>query len=247
MKPLSRATPSRDGMNEGAPLAHPVVLSQKSGGWTVPLVCLTLMIGAAMLAATLQRTLADQERAAASRLRSLQAQAVAEGLLSRTLALLDESSAVDERCRVTAPQASLTPHSTQMPQPTGASAPGFRERMLQVGARLSCRVALHGEPGPGAWECQCTSATVATPSGMHQEGRTPPPLAQADLRIEAGPGDLLRAVVQAQVLETPGTSAVELGSAALPEDTPVWRFSVLLQADPRGVWREKAGSWNDLP
>lgn len=191
-------------------------------GWVVALVCLTLMAGSALLATVLQQTLSEQERAATARWQALQAQAAAEGLLARTLALLDESGSVDDRCLV-------------VNNPGGGARP-LAPRLMVAGAQITCSIGLLGEIGPQAWSCQCPGSTPAG-AAMPPPAPTDPDTAVATLRIESTGSGALRAVVQAWVVRSTGSHAVT---------GPSWQFSVLLKQDGTGVWREVIGSWNDL-
>ena len=200
------------------------------GGWAVPLVCMALMAGAAVLAAALQQTLSDEERMVRIRWQSLQAQAVAEGLLSRTLALLDEAGSVDEACRV----ASTTPV---------APAERFAQRAVKAGSTIVCRVQLHGDPGIRAWSCQCPPATAPTaPASRSSPSSTSSTSVLAQLRLEAASAPMLRAVVTAAVTEGQVPTATLEGQSG-----PAWQLSVLLKPDASGTWRQVVGSWNDVP
>ena len=207
------------------------------GGWTVPLVCMALMAGAAGLAGALQQTLSDQERLSRVRWQSLQAQAVGEGLLSRTLALLDESGTVDEACRVTAVG----------PVPIGER---FAQRMVKAGTVIACRVDLQGAPGIQAWSCQCplgSSATAATSgatsanaSGSSSTSANASVWAQ--LRMEPAAAPMLRVVLMAAVTDVqPFAASLDVHSG------PTWQLTVLLKPDASGAWRQVVGSWNDGP
>lgn len=225
------------------------------GGWALPLICLALLTGSSLLAAALQQSLIEQERIAELRHERLQAQALAEGLLSRVWALIDDPRAVDAACRTMPSVAG--PDGAASPPGVAASGSRFSERLLQTGRSLGCHLMLQGHWDVEAWHCDCRLGDPAV-GGMPDAAADStaavgnlgaPSRGYAELKVEST-DEGWRLVVQACALRpsaggypaTCGSGGGGGGPAAL-----IWRASVRLKPDPQGRWREVAGSWTDLP
>lgn len=189
-------------------------------------VCMGLMVATAVLAAAVQQSLGSREDALGQRWRRLQAQALAEGILHRTLVAFDDAQALDAGCQPTAAG-------------VGAGAQTFADRMRHAGAMLSCQVELQPPDDRAGWRCTCTGglpedeAVSATGHGW---------VGWASLTVAAAPGagPMLQLLAEACVRPRRDPAGCEMPAS---RGQGHWRESLLLDQTADGRWKPVVGSW----
>lgn len=218
-------------------------------GWAVPLMCLVLALGGSLLAAALQRTTAERDRSTGQAWQSLQAQALAEGLLARALALLDDPRGVDGSC-VPMDTAPVTPAAP-------ATGSRFVDRYLKAGSQMACHVDPEAADAAATWTCTCGTGGVGGIGGSLAANPSRA-FGWAELRVEAAP-PLMRLISTACVVPPAASSAraaatatgTSTGSGTAPTCTGSStaglsvRITLMLRPDGRGNWRVIVGSWTD--
>lgn len=207
-----------------------------ASGAAAIIICLGLMFAAGAVAAALQQMLHSRLQVLQVRWERLQAQALAEALLARTLAAFDDPRPVDAACRLSAGGT--------------AERATYADRVRRPGARVDCRIRLEAGDETAGWSCSCNGSPVDEPSASGTE-------AAASDSTRPGPGHRVGwGTLQVQAVAA-GASALLLRTQACtrradsaPGCTPAaaegaaWSESVLLaQPTASGPWKTVIGSW----